>query len=140
MRNPLGLFFISNYIMKKSLDIAFLFSYGIHVVANNLILWSWEKVGGCGCIPIQINDVCKIVQLAFLLWWLHVTTLKWINCSFSQKKEKRKRTLSNLVPSFVYRRPSAIPGPVPDEIVLPVANSIGMFCLFSSVFVQYLCT
>lgn len=54
------------------------------------------------------------------------------------KKEKKKK-LSNLVPSFVCHRPSAIPGPVPDEIVLPVANSIGMFCLFNSVFVQYLC-
>jgi hypothetical protein len=29
----------------------------------------------------------------------------------------------------VYCRPSAIPGPVPDEIVLPATESIGLFQL-----------
>jgi hypothetical protein len=38
----------------------------------------------------------------------------------------------------VYCRPSAIPGPVPDEIVLPATESIGLFQLILMISMQML--
>lgn len=34
---------------------------------------------------------------------------------------------------IVYCRPSAIPGPVPDEIVLPATESVGLFQLVKNI-------
>ena len=39
---------------------------------------------------------------------------------------------------IVYCRPSAIPGPVPDEIVLPATESIGLFELILMISMQML--